>query len=315
MGQLTRLNTLDGNSMNLDKHLNLGEKATQARSFLASLAREYALPNILIIGAQKAGTTSLASYLAAHPWVVSPTRKEVHFFDLNYGKSVNWYRSHFLIGGRRRFKNGLYGRHLPAFDATPYYIVHPQVAERASRLIPGARIIILLRDPVDRAYSHYHHEVRLGTERLAFEEAIDAESSRISGEAHRLQSDSFYESFSYQHFTYLKRGIYWEQIHRWLKYFRPDQFLVLSSEAFFKSPAIEYKKVLQFLGLPALELSTYPAVHVGKYPGMSAVIRDRLIEYYAAHNRSLKHELNSLWPGTGDEIVGRFSGWADRSPD
>ena len=293
--------------MNLRPQPNSDKMSGQAIAFLAKLSRTYTLPDCLIIGAQKAGTTSLASHLAAHPCVVSPSYKEVHFFDLHYGMGAEWYRSHFPIGARRRLGSQLQRRRLLAVDATPYYVLHPQVPLRASQLIPKARIILLLRDPIDRAYSQYHHEVRLGAEKLPFEQALEAEPSRIAGEAQRFGNEPLYESFNYQHFTYLERGIYSDQIARWLTYFRPDQFLVLSAEEFFKSPAAEYRRVVKFLGLPAWELTSYPAEHVGKYAPMSSVTRDRLRQFYAPHNRTLRDCLNSNWPGSGDTIVGRFS--------
>ena len=306
MGPLGGINKLDRKAMDSEPQLQASRRSGQARAFFAKLLRVYNLPDFLIIGAQKAGTTSLASYLAAHPNVVSPGFKEVHFFDLNYARGVEWYRSHFPVGARRQLRSLLQGRRLRAGDATPYYILHPQAAFRASRLMPGARIIILLRDPVVRAYSHYHHEVRLGKESLLFEEALAAEPSRIAGEVQRLEAEPSYEGFNYQHFSYLERGIYFNQIRRWLNYFRRDRILVLSSEQFFENPGGEYGKVLKFLGLPAWELPAYPAEHVGIYTPIPAAIRDRLREYYAPHNRALRHHLNSNWPGSGDEIVDRF---------
>ena len=293
--------------MDSELQLNLDQRSGETRTFFASLLRAYNLPAFLIIGAQKAGTTSLASYLAAHPSVVSPSFKEVHFFDLNYPRGAKWYRSHFPVGARRRLRSLLRGRHLHATDATPYYMLHPRAAFRASHLIPRARIIVLLRDPVDRAYSHYHHEVRLGKESLTFEDALAAEPSRIAGEVRRLEAEPLYEGFNYQHFTYLERGIYSDQIRRWLNYFRPDQFLVLSSEQFFEDPAGEYRKVLKFLSLPSWDLPAYPAEHVGTYPPMPAAIRDRLVMYYTPHNHALRQYLNSHWPSSGDAIVDRFS--------
>ncbi|HUA13971.1 MAG TPA: sulfotransferase domain-containing protein [Verrucomicrobiae bacterium] len=279
----------------------------QARESVARLLRTHTLPACLIIGAQKAGTTSLASYLFAHPSVVSPSFKEVHFFDLNYAKGPEWYGSQFPIGGRRRVANQLQGRTGFALDATPYYLLHPLAAERARKLVPAAKIIILLRDPVDRAYSHYHHERRLGHEHLPFEEALACESSRTADEAERLQREPSYESFNYQHFTYLERGIYANQIRRWRKFFPSEQLLILSSEELFEDGARVYRRVLGFLGLPALDLAAYPAEHVGKYRPMAARMRDRLDEFYAPHNRVLREELNAEWPGVGDTIVDRFS--------
>jgi hypothetical protein len=287
---------------------NLNGHAGWLREFVAKPLRRHPLPAFLIIGAQKGGTTSLASYLAAHPEVVSPAYKEVHYFDLNYGKGSEWYRSHFPIGGRRRLKSFVKGQRLRAIDATPYYLLHPQVASRVARAIPSARIVLLLRDPVSRAYSHYHHEVRLGTEKLSFADALDAEPARTSGEVERMATEPLYEGFNYQHFTYLRRGIYSEQLRCWLRYFRSEQFLVLSSEQFFENPAVGYRKALKFLGLTEWELPAYPPEHTGKYSPMPPEIRKRLIEYYAPHNRILREDLNSYWPGTGDEVVARFSG-------
>ena len=118
------------------------------------LFRRDALPHFLIIGAQKAGTTSLASYLAAHPGVVPSKRKEVHFFDLNYEKGVDWYRSHFPIARGQGLRRRMRGRRMLTGEASPYYIFHPLAASRAFDLLPAARVIVLLRNPVDRAYSH-----------------------------------------------------------------------------------------------------------------------------------------------------------------
>src|SRR5262249_9067945 len=106
------------------------------------------LPDFLFIWAQKAGTTALANYLAAHPSIVPHKWKEVHYFDLNYEKGVKWYLSHFEIGRRQRMANLLQGKRLVTGDATPYYLLHPRAADRACALVPRARIIIMLRDPV-----------------------------------------------------------------------------------------------------------------------------------------------------------------------
>ncbi len=275
--------------------------------FLNGLFAGNKLPDFLIIGAQKAGTTSLANYLAQHPSVVAPKWKEVHFFDLNYEKGPAWYRSNFPISRRERLERRLQNQQLLSGDATPYYILHPCAARRAFDLIPKARIIVMLRDPVDRAYSHYHHEIRLGKESLPFEEAIAAEPSRIAGEVEQLEADPLYKSLNYQHFTYLARGVYCDQIRQWLRYYRRDRVLIVSSERFFESPALEYRRVLKFLGLMPWELSAYPAEHVGKYQPISYATRDRLIKYYSPHNQILRQYLNSTWPGVGDTVVDRFS--------
>lgn len=233
-------------------------------------------------------------------------------FDLNYEKGVDWYRSHFPIAVGQELRDRVRGRRMLTGEASPYYIFHPLAASRAFDLLPAARVIVLLRDPVDRAYSHYHHEVRLGAESLSFEDAIEAEDDRIAEEGQRLALDSSYRSFNYLHFTYLKRGIYADQITRWLRHYRPEQFLILSSEQFFTNPALEYQRVLQFLGLPPWDLPAYPAERVGTYRPLPTATRGYLREYFAPHNSTLRRLLNSVWPGTGDVVLDGFSRSAGR---
>src|SRR5947209_1159841 len=139
-----------------------------------------ALPDFLIIGAQKAGTTSLYRYLAAHPDIVASTRKEVHFFDINFWRGEWWYRSLFPL--RRRLQRRPPLRNRPAItgEASPYYLFHPFAPERAAQLLPDAKLIVLLRDPVERAWSHYRHEVANGRETMTFPDALAAEPARLA---------------------------------------------------------------------------------------------------------------------------------------
>jgi len=264
------------------------------------------LPDFLIIGAQRAGTTSLASYLAEHPHVIIPKCKEVHFFDDGFVRGVDWYKSHFAVGRRRLLRSLLRRTQLLAYEASPYYLFHPWAASRSSRLLPEAQIIIMLRDPVDRAYSHYNHIVRLGYERLTFEEAIDAEGVRLAGELERLQAEPSYVSLNHCHFSYLARGIYLPQIRLWLEFCRPENVLILSSEEFFRNPAPQYHEVLKFLNLPKWELARYKPLNAGEYEPMSPKTREQLTGYYASHNQSLRQYLNSVWPGVGDAVVNRW---------
>ena len=138
------------------------------------------LPDFLIVGVMKGGTTSLFRYLVRHPQVLPPFRKEIKYFDCNYINGQNWYQAHFPL--KKKFVGGskLTG------EATPYYIFHPQAPMRIAEALPEAKIIILLRNPIDRAYSHYQHMVRVGREPLSFEEAIAAEPERLAGEAEKI---------------------------------------------------------------------------------------------------------------------------------
>ena len=156
----------------------------------APTARLRTLPDYLIVGAQRAGTTTLQKHLFLHPDVMPPGRvKGVHFFDTNFGRSPLWYRSHFpTTRARARAEHGT-GHPVVTGEASPYYLFHPQCASRIADIIPEARIVMLLRDPVARAYSHYLHEERRGFEDLPLEEALAAEPSRLAGDEAKLLAD------------------------------------------------------------------------------------------------------------------------------
>ena len=245
------------------------------------------LPDFLILGAQKAGTTALYAYLRWHPSVTGPSWKEVSFFDRHYGRGVSWYRGHFPLrrGGR------LVG------EASPGYVFHPLAAERVRATVPGARLIVLLRDPVDRALSHYHHEVALGRERLSFEDALAAEGERTRGEEERMRREPTYFSHAWWDYTYVARGRYAEQLERWLAVFPPEQLLVLASEELAADAAASYRRVLEFLGAPTHDLDDYPRVYRQDYAAMAADTRRRLAETFAEPNRRLY------------ELLGRDLGW------
>lgn len=151
-------------------------------------------PDFLIIGAQKGGTTSLYTYLCQHPRVVGASRIEVHFFDLAYDKGWWWYRSHFPVHVFRR------GERIVTGEASPYYIFHPLVPERVRKDLPNVKLVAILRNPVDRAYSHYQHVRRNGREPLSFEEAIEREPPRTEGEAEIISSDDEYQSSAHRRY-------------------------------------------------------------------------------------------------------------------
>lgn len=237
-------------------------------------------PDFVIIGAQKCGTTFLYDLLMQHPRVEPAERKEVHFFDLHYGKGVDWYRSRFPP----REQGTLTG------EATPYYLFHPHAARRMAKVVPGVRLITLLRNPIDRAYSHYHMELGRGRETLkTFEEAVDAEEGRLRGERTRMLEDEHYASFDYQHFSYLSRGIYVDQLMEWSRFFGGEQMLVSRSEDFFEGNVDALEPVLEFLGLADWKPEVMEPSFEGSYPPMDPATRRRLHDYFEPHNRRL-HE-------------------------
>jgi len=239
------------------------------------------LPTFLIIGAQKGGTTSLFAYLARHPAIVVPFVKEVHFFDHDYHRGESWYRSAYPRPPSRA--GSLAG------EATPYYLYHPCVPERVHALNPAMKLIVLLRDPVERAYSHYTHAIRRGRERRSFEDALQGEPERMAVEEDRLRMDSRYRSYTHQHHSYLSRGRYLEQLHRWREWFPPEQMLILRSEDMFAEPARVYAQALDFLGVADGGVARFAVHNAQPYrAGMSDAMRHRLVEYYTPPTAELQ---------------------------
>jgi hypothetical protein len=234
------------------------------------------LPNFLIVGAQKAGTTALFSYLRAHPQITGPPWKEVSYFDRHYSRGTRWYRGQFPL--RRRPLVG---------EASPSYVFHPLAPERVRALVPEARLVVLVRNPVDRAYSHYQHEVALGREPLSFEAALANEEQRLRGEEERMLADPSYFSREWWDHTYAARGRYAEQLERWLTVFPREQLLIVPTDDLAVEPAATYRRVLDFLGAPPHELDSYPRVFERSYEPMRSETRARLVEYYADPNARL----------------------------
>jgi hypothetical protein len=245
------------------------------------------LPDFLILGAQKAGTTALYAYLRWHPAITGPSWKEVSYFDRHYGRGTRWYRGHFPLRSRRRIVG----------EASPGYLFHPLAPVRVRETVPNARLIVLVRDPVDRALSQYHHEVALGREPLSFEAALDAEADRTRGEAERMAHDPGYFSHAWWDYTYVARGRYADQLERWFEVFPREQLLVLASEELAADTETAYRRVLDFVGAPAHELAEYPRVYKQEYADMAAETRQRLAREFEAPNRRLY------------ELLGRDFGW------
>jgi len=238
------------------------------------------LPDFLVIGVMKGGTTSLFQYLAKHPQINPPFRKEIKFFDLHYKQGLTWYRAHFPL--KTRMTNGSV-----TGEATPYYIFHPLAAGRIANDIPNAKLIAILRNPVDRAYSHYNHMVRVGREALSFEDALEKEDERLFQEDEKITTDPTYSPFKHLHYSYKARGRYIEQIEKWLKFFPRDQMLFLSSEELYANPLVVYGKATEFLKLPAWCPKDFKVFNQGAYGDLPASSRQHLAGYFEPYNQRL----------------------------
>ncbi|HEY9809286.1 MAG TPA: sulfotransferase [Halomicronema sp.] len=244
-------------------------------------------PDFLIIGAQKSGTTSLYNYLIQHPQILPASQKEIHYFDLNYNQGINWYKAQFP---QKISQNIITG------ESSPYYLFHPCVPQRVHEHFPQIKLIILLREPVARTWSHYHHEVRLKFEKLSFEEAIANETERLKGETEKLLADDNYYSFNHQHYSYLARGIYHQQIKKWQQYFPKNQILILKSEDFYNNPEKILNQTLEFLQLDPHPIKNYSKYNAGEYPEISETTKQYLINYFQPHNQKLSQDLGiTFW--------------------
>lgn len=249
------------------------------------------LPDFLIIGTMKGGTTSLYNYLVQHPNVLPAAKKEVHFFDWDFQKGIEHYRSQFPTSIYKNMLQLFYRRAFICGEASPYYFFHPHVARRVAHTIPMVKLIAILRNPVDRAYSHYWYWKRANIEHLSFEDALKSEPERLRGEREKMLADETYDSYNYGYYSYLARGRYIEQLELWGSYFSREQFLILSSEELYANPSKTIGRVADFLNLACWNLKKYSAHNSGKYSKMAPETREYLQSYFAPFNKRLYEHL------------------------
>ena len=250
------------------------------------------LPDFLIIGTQRGGTTSLYRYLKAHPYFAAPSYKDVHFFDRRYRKGLLWYRGHFPTVWEKAYAQQILRRPFLTGEASPSYLFHPYAPQRVAQALPHVKLIALLRNPVSRAYSQYHHAVELGFETLSIEEAFRDEQERTAREREKILKDEYYYTDEYKHRSYLTKGIYVDQLQAWMRVIPREQFLILKSEDLYKDPAATFKRVLAFLNLPETELAVekqdYKQYNTNTYSSkIDSTLRTRLVEYFKPHNARL----------------------------
>lgn len=246
------------------------------------------LPGFLIAGAARCGTTSMFRALSHHPAVFGPALlKEVHYFDNKYDRGLAWYQSHFPLKTRARLAARGAGGPPVAFESCPNYIFHPLAAERIRKDLPDVKLLIMLRDPVERAQSAYSYSVSLGYETESFERALELEPSRLEGEIDRIVADPSYVSQSHRHHSYRLRGEYADQLERLEEIFCREQIHVIESDDYFTNPAPIYDGVLEFLGLPHRGYPAFGQYNARPRSQMPQTVRSSLEEHYRPYDERL----------------------------
>jgi hypothetical protein len=282
----------------------LGEKALHGmRAYAGSLPWRYrrltwsgrALPDFIVVGAQKSGTTSMFAYLSQHPQLLAPSKEEVHFFDGgldpridSFKKGKPWYCAHFPL--QKQMSPGQ-----KTFETSPLYIFNPLAPRRIADLLPRVKMIALLRNPTERAISHYFHERRKGKEPLPISQAFQEENRRLEP----VIKSGDYKNLVFIHQSYKARGLYKEQLERYFRYFSREQILVISSEEFFAKPDLCLRRVFAFVGVdPEYRVSNLMPRNVANNksevePGVS----EYLDSFFKPHNQELY------------EMLGEDYGW------
>jgi hypothetical protein len=298
-----RKKTLQQELYELERELRAAKKGRAMSAPAAQSAPRVAgepgmgvLPDFFVIGGKKCGTSFFYHLLSQHPYVEPAAAKELHFFDRHFDEGLEWYRRCFP---QPRWEDG---RRTITGEATPGYMRSSLAPVRMARVVPQARLIALLRNPVDRAYSDYQMVLRKGRETRSFEKAVGAEEAtieakvgkwrarRIGGEDETSKHEEDGGGPDDSPRQYLSRGLYVYQLVRWSKFFDKEQMLVLKSEDFFENPTDTLKRTLSFLGLPewepqASELDSNRTRR--RYEPMDPATRRRLEEYFEPHNRRL----------------------------
>ena len=251
-------------------------------------------PDYLVTGTKRGGTTSLFNYLLMHPGVLglfpeSRGKKSTDWFFADRTQSLAWYRSHFHTERERDRLQRRLGYAPVGGEASPYYMWDPRIAGKVREHFPDVRTLVLLRDPVERAWSHYQERTSNGVEPLGFAEALEAEPSRLEGELERMAADPTYHSTAHDWYSYRSRGLYLPQLRNWLRHFPQEQVLVLRSEDMYADVQGVFDQVSDFLGLARVTLPTTRTFNAS--PRKSSVpepVRRELARFYAPHNAELE---------------------------
>ncbi len=248
------------------------------------------LPDFIIIGSAKSGTTSLYSYLIQHPSIFPSEIKEITFFNYKSEIKIDEYRSYFPSKFTKFVVKFLMKKKFVTGEASTAYFIDPTVPEKVKKIIPDVKLIAILRNPVDRAFSSYFSQLRVKNEKIPFEEAIEEESQRRSITVQKIINPNN-ESIS-SNPPHLYTGIYHIHIKKWLEFFPREQIFIINSDELKKEPVKILNQVFQFLDLDPYNPKDLRLKNVGEYNiKMNSKMRKKLVEYFKTHNEQLSQLL------------------------
>lgn len=230
-------------------------------------------PTFIIAGAQRCATTSLYRMLAEHPDVQPPAfNKGIHYFDTadRFRRGPNFYLGHFPLRAGANSTTRITG------EGSPYYLFHPLALSRIATQLPDVKVLVLLRDPVERAFSAFKQETKRGFEDLQFQDALKAEEGRLLHEEERIVSDPGYQSFSHQHHAYVARGRYAVQLERAFSVMGPERVMVIDADDFLVPGLPQWDELTEYLGISPWRPSD--VIHANARPSeaMPANVREEL---------------------------------------
>ncbi len=240
-------------------------------------------PTFIIIGPMKTATSALYEYINQHPQVLPCIEKEVHFFsnENKYPHGKDWYIAHFPLIPE--------GEHFITGEASPGYIVN-NIQQRVFDMFPSIKLIALIRNPVDRAFSHYQHNVKHGFERRSFEDAINSELEVLKSVENPAEAAKKWKWGV--HPGYLLIGFYYYFLKQWLDVFPKEQLLIINNQDLLVNPLATMGQVFRFLGLPERLKAEYPKYYAGSYEPISKEMQKTLSDVFRPHNQKLEEYLN-----------------------
>ncbi len=246
------------------------------------------LPDFFIGGVQKGGTTSLYYALTHHPQIIQAKNKETYYYGTtpNYEKGLHHYRSFFATDFLKKRRESATGKTVLTLDASTNTIDSKEAALRILKDNPKAKIIFILRNPAERAYSHYKMSVKMGWELTDFEKALELEDRRIEDGKKNVLSDSKH-NFAYQRLGYRSRGIYVNHLEHWFKDFPNENILVTSSENFFNDPSKVFNSICAFLGIEKDVNVHFGKMNEGSFEKINPKAHENLTAFYKPHNEAL----------------------------